>query len=136
MRDGRVELQAEVAAPRDAVWPLVASEAGLRRWLDEASMDGRRGGAVRLRLHDATATGTIVSWSPALHWSMTWDWEGAPMGTRTVVAFDLAAHGERTHLTLRHVGLPAGAATRDHDALWRHWFDRLVRVAREAVPGS
>lgn len=130
MTDGRVELQGEVAAPRDAVWPLIATPDGLRRWLDGAELDGRRGGAVRLRLHDATAVGTIVSWSPPLHWSMTWDWEGAPLGTRSVVAFDLASHGPRTHLTLRHVGIPPGGPGADHDALWRHWFARLLAAAR------
>jgi uncharacterized protein YndB with AHSA1/START domain len=125
----RVELQAELAAPRSAVWPLVSSADGLRRWLDDAELEPRVGGAVRLRLRDGLAVGKLLALDPPQHVSFTWDWPAEPLGQLSVVAFDLIDHGGRSHLTIRHVGLPP-AQLELHAALWRYWLDRLVATAR------
>jgi uncharacterized protein YndB with AHSA1/START domain len=132
----RVELQAEIDAPRAAVFELVSSAAGLRRWLDEAEFDASIGGAVSLRLRDATAEGRVLALDPPQHVSFTWDWPQQRLGQLSVVAFDAIAHGARTHLTIRHVGLPP-AQLALHEELWRHWLARLVAAARQApVSGS
>ena len=109
----RVELQAEVDGRRDA-----------------ADVEPKPGGGVRLRLRDAIVIGRVVAVDPPQHVSFSWDWEAEPLGALTVVSFDLIDHGPRTHLTLRHVGLPSAAQVGLHDALWRYWFARLVAVAR------
>jgi uncharacterized protein YndB with AHSA1/START domain len=121
----RVELQAELNAPREAVWPLLATADGLGRWLDHAEMDARVGGAVRLTLGDAAAVGSIVALDPPQHISFTWDWEGEPLGSRTVLALDAIEHGAATHVTLRHVGLRPGSQLEQHASMWRYWFGRL-----------
>ena len=70
----------------------------------QATLDTRVGGGFRFRLLDGVAAGRVVAYAPVQHISYAWDWEGAPLGVATTVAFDLIAHGSRTHLTLRHVG--------------------------------
>jgi uncharacterized protein YndB with AHSA1/START domain len=129
----RVELQTELDAPRTAVFELMATADGLRRWLDDAELDARVGGAVRLRLRDATAVGEVLSLQPLQHISFTWDWEEEPLGRPSVVAFDAIDHGARTHVTIRHVGLPNAHQVDLHVGLWEHWMERLIQAAR-ALP--
>src|SRR3972149_4851729 len=62
--DTRVELQAEVDAPREAVFALVSSAAGLARWVDAAEFEARVGGAVRLRVRGAGGGGEGVAPGP------------------------------------------------------------------------
>jgi uncharacterized protein YndB with AHSA1/START domain len=132
--DLRVEHQAEVGGSRDQVFALVATQDGMRRWLDDAELDPQPGGRVRLRLLQSVAVGKVIALDPPQHLSLTWDWEAEPLGAPSVVAFDLIDHGHRTHLTLRHVGFRTRAQWQLHDALWRHWFGRLVAAARGTEP--
>jgi uncharacterized protein YndB with AHSA1/START domain len=129
----RVELQTEVDAPRVAVYPLLASSEGLRRWLDDAEIEPRVGGSVRIRMRDAEAIGEVLAADPPQHVSFSWDWVGAPLGVPTVVAFDAIDHGARTHVTLRHIGLPTRRQLELHEALWRYWLGRFEAAAR-ALP--
>ncbi|MEA2675917.1 MAG: hypothetical protein QOJ81_58 [Chloroflexota bacterium] len=135
----RVELQLEVDASREAVFELFATEAGLRRWLDAAELEPRVGGALRVQLRGATATGKVLALDPPQHASYTWEWSGRRDAQSTVVAFDAIDHGARTHLTLRHVGLRTRAELDLHEELWRHWLERFAEAVRdlprEVVPG-
>ena len=79
---------------------------GLRRGSTRPSSSRASAGLVRLRLRDATAVGKVLAIDPPQHISFTWDWEAEPLGQVSVVAFDAIDHGARTHVTLRHVGLP------------------------------
>jgi uncharacterized protein YndB with AHSA1/START domain len=128
--DGRVELQAEIDAPREAVFALLATSEGMARWLDEASIEPRPSGAVRLRLLDAEVVGKVVAIDPPQHVSFSWDYPAEPLSSPSVVAFDAISHGQRTHLTLRQVGLTGRRSRDDHEALWRYWFPRLVAAAQ------
>ncbi len=129
----RVELQTEVDAPRELVYPLLATAEGLAKWLDEAELEPHVDGRVRLRLRDAVAVGEVLSVGPPQHISFSWDWEVEPLGRLTVVAFDAIDHGERTHVTIRHVGLPTPAQIVLHDAMWRYWLSRFEAAAK-ALP--
>jgi len=132
--DRRVELQAEVDTPREALFALVATQAGLVRWLDEADFEPKVGAALRFRLRDAEAHGEVVALDPPQHISWSWDWHDEPLGVPTVVAFDLIEHGARTHLTIRHVGFRTRAQRELHEQLWRYWFARLLgEVRREGA---
>ncbi len=128
--DNRVELQAEVDAPRAKVYELMATRDGLSRWLDEADMDPVVGRPVRFRLHDAAAVGKVLSVQPPQHISFSWDWEDDPIGVPSVVALDAIDHGERTHVTLRQVGFRNDEQIALHHALWTYWFDRFREAAR------
>jgi uncharacterized protein YndB with AHSA1/START domain len=127
----RVELQLEVDAPRVAVYELMSTAVGMRRWLDDAEIEPRVGAPARLRLRDATSVGEVVAVDPPQHISFTLDWEGEPLGRASVVAFDAIDHGARTHVTLRHVGLPSRRQVELHDAMWRHWLGRFAAACRE-----
>jgi uncharacterized protein YndB with AHSA1/START domain len=135
----RVELQLEVDAPRSAVYELFATEAGLRRWLDAAELEPHVGGALRVRLRDATASGKVLALDPPQHASFSWEWSGQRDAPPMVVAFDAIDHGSRTHVTLRHVGLRTRAESDLHRELWRHWLERFEEAVRElpreVVPG-
>lgn len=130
----RVELQRELDAARIDVFRLVATGEGLASWLDEAELERRVGGHVRLRLRDAVAVGKVLSYAEPQHISFTWDWEQEPLGQLSVVAFDAIDHGARTHLTLRHVGLPGRRQVELHAELWRYWMERLITVAGRRLP--
>lgn len=125
----RVELQREIDAERAGVFRLVSTADGLRAWLDDAEMEPRVGGAVRLRLRDAEVVGKILALDPPQHISFSWQWvdERAAAG---VVAFDAIDHGARTHLTVRHVGLRGREQVEAHAELWRYWLARLVEATR------
>ncbi len=127
--DARVELQAEIDAPREVVFSLVSTAEGLALWLDEARLEARPGGAVRLRLLDAEIDGKVLALDAPQHISFSWDYPAEPLATPSVVAFDAISHGHRTHLTLRHVGLASRRSRDDHEALWRFWFPRLIEAA-------
>jgi len=129
----RVELQTEVVAPRELVFPLLATADGLSLWLDEAELDPRVGGDVRLRLRDAVAVGRVVAFDPPQHISFSWEWLDQPGLPVSLVAIDAIDHGERTHVTLRHVGLPSHAQVELHDQMWRHWLGRFDEAVR-ALP--
>lgn len=137
IESARVELQAELDAPREAVFGHFATAAGLAGWLDAAELDARPGGAVRLRLRDAVAVGRVVALDPPQHLSFSWDYPDEPLGYPTVVAFDAIDHGARTHVTLRHVGFRSVRQRDLHEALWRYWFGRFqAAVARDAAPNQ
>jgi uncharacterized protein YndB with AHSA1/START domain len=125
----RVEIQAEVQAGREDVWALLSTQDGLARWLDEVELDPKPGGRFRFRLLDATAEGTVSALDPPQHISFRWDWPDDPIGVPSIVALDAIDHGDRTHLTLRHVGFRSTAQRQLHEVLWRHWFGRLREAA-------
>ena len=82
--DARVELQAEIDAPREVVFALVSTGDGLARWLDSASIEERAGGAVRLRLLDAEVAGKVVALDAPQHISFTWDYPAEPLASPSV----------------------------------------------------
>lgn len=126
----RVEQQLEVDAAREDVFELFATAEGLGRWLDAVDLEPRVGGAVRVRMRDATATGTVLALDAPQHISFTWEWVGQRWAAPSVVAFDAIDHGTRTHVTLRHVGLPSAAEVELHSELWRHWLDRFAAAVQ------
>ena len=130
-----IQLQAEVDAPRAEIFRLVATAEGLSAWLDAVEMEPRVGSEIRVRMADAIAVGKILSVQPPQHISFTWDWEGDPLGTATVVAFDAIDHGERTHLTMRQVGFRTRDQKETHEGLWTYWFGRLEELVRQEAGG-
>lgn len=126
----RVELQREIDADRDEVFALVSTTDGLRSWLDDAELDPRVGGAVRLRLRDAEVVGKVLALDPPQHISFTWQWLDDAGQAPGIVAFDAIDHGARTHFTVRHVGLRDRQQLELHAELWRFWLERLVAAAR------
>ncbi len=131
----RAEQQLEVDAPREAVFVLLATADGLRRWLDAAEIDPRVGGELRVLMREAEAVGKILAFDPPQHISFTWQWTSEPAANPGVVAFDAIDHGARTHVTVRHVGLrngrPGRAAQRAVALLARAPRRRHVGATRQ-----
>jgi uncharacterized protein YndB with AHSA1/START domain len=136
----RVEQQLEVELPRAAVFELLATGAGLGRWLDAAELEPRVGGELHVRMREAEAAGKVLALDPPQHISFSWQWTSGPAADPTVVAFDAIDHGDRTHVTVRHVGLRTTAQVELHDELWRYWLLRLEAaarlLARDSAPSS
>lgn len=66
----------------------------------------------------ADANGNVV---PASHYGITGDW---PRETIVTVTFEVV--GDRTRMTLRHAGLPAGEMSDMAGAGWNQSFDKLA----------
>ena len=130
----RVELQLEVDARRTEVFALFATAAGLRQWLDAADLEPRVGGALRVRMSEAMASGQVLALDPPQHISFSWEWAGQRAVAPSVVAFDAIDHGKRTHVTLRHVGLPTRAEVELHEQLWHYWLDRFAAAVCAGQP--
>ncbi|MFI5255381.1 MAG: SRPBCC domain-containing protein, partial [Candidatus Limnocylindrales bacterium] len=77
--------------------------------------------------------GHVLAVDPPQHVSFSWDYPDEPLGAPSVVAFDAIEHGQRTHLTVRQVGLVTVRSWDLHDALWRYWFPRLVQAATRGM---
>ena len=133
MGDPRVELQAEVDVPRKALFGMVATQVGLAAWLADVEFRPEVGAPVRFLMRDAQATGEVLAVDPPQHVSWSLDWPEEPIGTLSVVAFDLVDHGRRTHITVRQVGFRTRAQRDLHEELWRYWFGRLLDAARRVV---
>jgi uncharacterized protein YndB with AHSA1/START domain len=112
---------------------MVATRDGLAAWIDDVEFEPKVGARVRFRLLDASAHGEVLSVQPPQHISWSWDWGDEPMGTHSVVAFDLVDHGRRTHITVRQVGFRDRQQQELHEALWRHWFARLLDAAKRGM---
>jgi uncharacterized protein YndB with AHSA1/START domain len=130
----RVELQREIDAAQVDVFRFVATSDGLRSWLDDADLEPRVGGRIRLRLRDGVAVGKVLSIAEPQHISFTWDWANDPLASLSVVAFDVIDHGARTHFTVRHVGLPGRRQVELHEELWRFWLERLIQAVARRLP--
>ena len=130
----RVELQREIDAAQVDVFRFVATSDGLRSWLDDADLEPRVGGRIRLRLRDGVAVGKVLSFAEPQHISFTWDWENDPLASLSVVAFDVIDHGARAHFTVRHVGLLGRRQVELHEELWRFWLERLVHAVVRRLP--
>jgi uncharacterized protein YndB with AHSA1/START domain len=131
--DPRVELQAEVDVSRKELFGMVATAEGLASWLEEVEFRPEVGATVRYRMREALAVGEILAVDPPQHISWSIDWPEEPIGTLSVVAFDLVDHGRRTHITVRQVGFRTREQRELHEELWRYWFARLLEAARRVV---
>jgi len=70
--------------------------------------------------HFANEKGTVV---PALHYGMPEDW---PQELLVIVTFE--ENRNKTTLTLRHMGLPAGQMIELAETGWKESFDNLAKI--------
>ena len=132
-------MQAEFAAPREAVFSAWTDKRLISRWWAartyttlSCEMDVRPGGAWRRLMRRPNGTilieyGTYREVVPPERLVFTYNSEGAdPVEPETVVTVTLARLGaERTRLTLRHTGIDSDAAHASHEAAWSRCFDRF-----------
>ncbi|MCK6504641.1 SRPBCC domain-containing protein [Myxococcota bacterium] len=105
-----IRRQILVAATPRQVWAALTTAEGLQGWLvDEARLDGRKGGRVVLVSQDAEGNpvedrGLVHTWRPTSHLEIAFDTVGkAPLnGTR--LSFQVAVDGKETRVALVHSG--------------------------------
>jgi uncharacterized protein YndB with AHSA1/START domain len=127
-----VELTVRLERPPEEVFPYLTEADLYVSWQGvRAELDPRPGGVYRVWMDANTvASGKFVEVEPARRVVFTWGWEGdegVPPGS-TTVELTLESDGEGTVLSLRHSGLPDGAAAAMHEEGWRHFTARLVSV--------
>ena len=139
--DHALERTVLIRAPRETVFRYFTDSARFASWWGPGSaIDGRPGGAVRIRYpNGATASGEVLSIRPpeAVAFTYGYDDPGKPIpsgGSRVTIT--LEDHPEGTLLRLRHD--VADAATRDaHVPGWRFQLALFANVAaREAHAGA
>jgi uncharacterized protein YndB with AHSA1/START domain len=129
-----------IAAPAGVVYELLTEPAEFVKWMaDEATLDARPGGIVRwTHANGDVCSGCYVELVPERRVVFTYGWERSevdiPPGS-TTVEIDLTPTADGgTRLKLVHRGLTAPAAGA-HDGGWRHYLDRLRRLAIGDPPG-
>jgi uncharacterized protein YndB with AHSA1/START domain len=139
-RDGVVELETRIEAPRDVVYRYLTEPELVERWnCQTAELEPRPGGIYRLVMTPRyIARGEFVEATPPERIAFTFGWETegehpVPPGS-SLVEIDLVADGAATLVRLRHSGLP-GDAVGDHRSGWEHYHARLAIAATGGDPG-
>ncbi len=119
--------QVLIAAPPRQIWAALTTAEGLQSWwVDEARVDGRKGGRVVVTSEDddgnpVEARGLIHLWRPTSHLEFAFDTIGEFPLKGARLSFQIARDGEETRLALVHSG---GAALEDEaqrEALDKQW---------------
>lgn len=134
-----VELEIRFAAPPAEVFPYFVDPERYVRWQGmRAELDPRPGGVFRVWMDNETvASGEYLEIEQPHRVVFTWGWQGSesiPPGS-TTVELTLRADGDATILSLRHTGLPDGAAAAMHEEGWASFMGRLQLVVRGEDPG-
>jgi uncharacterized protein YndB with AHSA1/START domain len=118
---GRLELEVEIDAPREAVWEAISEGEGLARWFPlEAAVEPGVGGSILLSWGPGMAgEAPLTGWEPGrrLEWTETHPpkQDGAE-ATRIAVEFLLEGRGGATVLRLVQSGFGPGDE-------WQDYFD-------------
>ena len=136
---GTVERTLRIAAKPQTVWRYWTEPDRLcDLWGEAAQLDPRPGGTYRVEMSDGpTMSGEYLELVPyeLIVFSFGWEPEDgapdlAPGSTRVEVT--LTADAGDTILTVRHTGLPAGAADEHEDG----WASHLPLLAEAAVDAT
>jgi len=118
--------QIMVTAPPRKVWAAITTGDGLASWLvDEARVDGRKGGGVVMISEDDDGNptedrGLIHKWRPTSHLEITFDTVGKGPLKGTRLAFQVALDGGETRISLVHSG-PLLDDPDEHARLEKEW---------------
>jgi len=135
-----LEVDQRIGASPDEVFRYLTVPELYTRWMGTAAqIDARPGGAFRVEVPGgAAAVGEYLIVQPPELLVYTWGWEGnseVPPGSSTV-EITLAADGDGTILTLRHVGLPDAPMQSSHVEGWTRYLGRLALAGSGSDPGS
>lgn len=128
-----VRRQILIAASPRTVWKHLTTGDGLAMWLvDEARVDGRKGGRVVLQSEDDDGnpvedSGTIHKWRPTSHLEITFDRAGRGSFANSRLAFQVAMDGGETRLSVVHGGEPMDDpdTNKQTDKEWRQALSAL-----------
>jgi uncharacterized protein (TIGR03086 family) len=128
----------ELPVAPDEAFALVTEPERLRRWTAVcATVDLRAGGAWRWTVTPGhVASGQVREIEPGRRLVLGWGWDGndalPPDASTVTVVIEPAGNGSR--VTLTHEGL-VGAQLDSHAEGWKHYLDRLERLAVKGEAG-
>ena len=112
-----VQREVLINAPLDHVWPLVATEAGLRQWWgNRIVLEPREGGRCEEWRSDRERAlhwqGVVTIYTPPHHLMMTMRAQGRPQDTLELATISIAleARGEQTRVHVTHRAFGSAAA--------------------------
>jgi uncharacterized protein (TIGR03086 family) len=128
----------ELPVSPDEAFVLVTDPERLRRWTAvAATVDLRAGGAWSWTVTPGhVASGQVREVEPGHRLVLGWGWDGddtlPPDASTVTVVIEPAGNGSR--ITLTHEGL-AGAQLEGHAEGWKHYLERLERLAVKGDAG-
>jgi uncharacterized protein YndB with AHSA1/START domain len=134
-----LERQIHIEAKPETVFQFFTDPSKLVRWMGiTAQINPQQGGIYRVEVTKTDIVrGEYLEVKPPKRVVFSWGWEGEnsplPPGASTVEVI-LAADGEGTLLTLRHLGLPV-PLQKTHAEGWDHYLPRLAQVSEGKGPG-
>lgn len=131
-----VEYEISIAAPAEAVYRLLTTVDGLKRWIAvDAAVAPEPGGGLRwTHENGATMIGRFVELDPPRRLVFTYGWEGDLMGLApeaSTVEIQLEERPGGTILRLVHRGVPPDVVE-EHLRGWIHFLGRLRDAAGSA----
>ena len=137
-----IEVSAEIAAPRDAVWEAISTADGIASWFSPfASVEEGEGGTVSVAwVEGADWPNRITVWEPGRHLRLVdlSDPDTAAAGTALTLDYHLSTANGRTRVRLVNTGLPATPDWDEHFHMmtngWRFFLWNL-KHALERHPG-
>jgi uncharacterized protein YndB with AHSA1/START domain len=130
-----VDKTIRINAPREHVFKLLSDPKEIKRWKPMTSFEPRVGGHYQFEKGEWIAVGEIVEFDPPRVVAYTWDWKNSPLGTRTVVKYELQADGDATIVRLTHTGFTDAERAKAHGEGWEHYGQRLKIAAEGGDPG-
>ena len=128
-----VSYEFSIAAPVEAVYRLLTTVDGLKRWIAaDAVVDPSPGGELRwTHENGATMIGRFIELDEPRRIRFAYGWEGDLMGLppeASTVEIELEPRPGGTILRLRHQGIPPDAVD-DHQRGWVFFLGRLGEAA-------
>jgi uncharacterized protein YndB with AHSA1/START domain len=141
MADGfTVRTETHVAAPAATVFAFLIDPDKLLRWMGNgATMEAHPGGLYLLEKVAGrnTARGTFKEVVPVHRLAYTFGWDENPdvPPDSSLVEIDLIEENGGTLVRMTHSGLPTEEDRANHEKGWRHYFERLGKVAAGGTVG-
>lgn len=130
-----VDKSVRINAPREHVFKLLSDPKEMKRWEPITSFEARVGGRFQFEKDEWIAVGEVIEFDPPRAIAYTWDWKNSPLGSRTVVRYELETDGDATVVRLTHTGFLDAERAKNHAGGWQHYNDRLKIVAEGGDPG-
>ena len=125
-----VEREVRIQAPRETVFPLIATREGFSRWMPVTQLEPRVGGSITFAFAPesggiSVAHGEITAFKPPEHIAFTWNMDDESSDLQTEVSIDLIAEGNATLVRLTHTGFADEKTFEGYNGGWVYFLDRL-----------
>jgi uncharacterized protein YndB with AHSA1/START domain len=130
-----VDQSIRIEAPQEAVFELLTDPTQVERWQPMEFFEPRMGGKFRFAKGEWIAVGEIIEFDRPNAVAYTWDWQNNPIGSRTVVKYELTKDGDGTMVRLTHTGFVDAEWATDHAKGWGQYLGRLKIAAEGGDPG-